>query len=594
MTRPKLLLACVIVLCVCTYGVAPTNPSPADIIPSHRAIDWSQAGVPGGIPNRTTICASLNPGASAIDINNAIAACSNGVVDLNAGTFNLSNGITFGGRSNVTLRGAGPDQTILKFSASDPCGGLSANVCIFAPSYVYPGNIPSTNMTNWTAGYAKGTIQITLDSTAGLTVGTVLVLDQLDDDIDAGSVFVGCGPTISFELCPPSRSGRSQQQYVTVTAINGNQVTIASGLYMPNWRASQQPQAWWWGTGADMNGVENLTVDHTNSTETAGIVFHGANGGWVKNVKSLNANRNHVWLQQAARLEVRDSYFYGTKSAAAVSYGVDFFLTSADLVINNIFQHVTAPIMIGPSAGSVVAYNYVIDMHYDAAPTWMAAGLAGSHDAGTGMHLFESNVGNQFLMDTNHGTGNLATLFRNRLTGTEPNKTQTNTIPVNIRAYNRLVNIVGNVLGTSGYHTVYENSQLPSGTPGNPDRSIYVLGYPGGDEQYPVAGIGYDAVVVSSLLRWGNYDYATNQTRWDAAEIPSGVPVPTTQNLPASLFLSAKPSWWGTMPWPAIGPDVTGGQDPAGHGYKIPAQVCYETSSKNGDGTLIFDARNCY
>jgi hypothetical protein len=48
------------------------------------------------------------------------------------------------------------------------------------------------------------------------------------------------------------------------------------------------------------------------------------------------------------------------------------------------------------------------------------------------------------------------------------------------------------------------------------------------------------------------------------------------------------------MPWPAIGPDVTGGQDPAGHAHKIPAQVCYETSAMNGDGTLSFNADSCY
>jgi len=135
---------------------------------------------------------------------------------------------------------------------------------------------------------------------------------------------------------------------------------------------------------------------------------------------------------------------------------------------------------------------------------------------------------------------------------------------------------------------------MPSGTSGSPDRSIYVLGYPSSGEQFPVGGIPYDPVVVSSLLRWGNYDYATNQTRWDPAEIPSDSAVPATQTLPPSLFLSSRPGWWGTMPWPAIGPDVTGGQDPSGHAYKIPAQVCYGSSPKNPDGTLIFNADKCY
>ena len=328
-------------------------------------IDWSQAGVLGGIPNRASgTCATLDPSATAVDINNAIAACSDGVVYLNAGTYDLSSGIPFAGRGNVTLRGAGPDQTIVKFTGADPCGGLSANVCIFAPSNVYPGNIPPTNISDWVGGYAQGTTQITLGSTAGLTAGTVLVLDQLDDQADTGGVFVSCGPGVSFEECPPSRSGRSQQQYVQVTSLNGNDVTISPGLYMPNWRASQQPQAWWWGNGADMNGVENLTSDHTNSTETAGITFHGAYGGWVKNVKSLNANRAHTWIHQAARIEVRDSDFYGTKNAGALSAGVDFLLTSDDLMINNIFQHITTPVLMGPGAGSVVAYNFATDMYY--------------------------------------------------------------------------------------------------------------------------------------------------------------------------------------------------------------------------------------
>ncbi len=96
------------------------------------------------------------------------------------------------------------------------------------------------------------------------------------------------------------------------------------------------------------------------------------------------------------------------------------------------------------------------------------------------------------------------------------------------------------------------------------------------------------------MLRWGNYDYATGQTRWSAAEVPADNGVPGTQTLPASLFLSSRPGWWGAMPWPAIGPDVTGGHDPAGRVHKIPARVCYESSARRPDGTLAFDAAQCY
>jgi hypothetical protein len=582
-----------LVCAVLVMGALPAIASAQTVVDSlrtaNRTIDWSGAGVTGGIPNRTTVCATLSPGASAAAITSALAACSNGVVMLNAGTYSLSSGITFRGANNATLRGAGPDQTILKFSGGDSCGGLYANVCVHGPSDIWSGNVPSSNIRNWTGGYSKGATTLTLDSTAGLAVGQVVILDQLDDASDTGGVYVCGSRSCSQEGGPAGRTNRAQQQYTRITGINGNQVSISPGLYMPNWRSSQQPQVWWWGATASMNGIEALTLDHTSSGATSGVAFHNAYNGWVKNVKSLNANRNHVWVNQAARVEVRDSYFYGTKSSASLSYGVEFFAAGDALVVNNIYQHVTAPIMTGNSAGLVVAYNYMTDMYYTVS-NWMISGMVGGHDAGNGMNLFEGNVTNAFLMDNYHGTGNFATVFRNRLIGTEGTKTS-NTLAVNLFAYNRYVNVVGNVLGTAGYHSRYETSQAASG--GSADRSIYVLGYSGVGSS-TTSGLPYDGMVGSTLLRWGNYDSVNNQSLWRTTEVPSGVTTPPSQTLPPSMFLSARPAWWGSMPWPAIGPDVTGGADGAGHAHKIPSQVCYETTAKKADGTLAFNPATCY
>ena len=103
-------------------------------------------------------------------------------------------------------------------------------------------------------------------------------------------------------------------------------------------------------------------------------------------------------------------------------------------------------------------------------------------------------------------------------------------------------------------------------------------------------------------MRWGNYDTVTGAARWDASEVPSGInpygnPEPASHLLPSSFFLSARPTWWrtrwGTPPWPAIGPDVTGGPGPGAHAYAIPAQICYENTSSTG-GILNFSAANCY
>src|SRR5213594_4962322 len=100
--RMKRLLTCLILLSVTPLAVRAQQWS--GILDPSRRIDWSNAGIPGGIPNRTTICATLNPGATAAQINAAIAACpANQVVYLNAGTYTLSAGLTFVGKSHVTL-----------------------------------------------------------------------------------------------------------------------------------------------------------------------------------------------------------------------------------------------------------------------------------------------------------------------------------------------------------------------------------------------------------------------------------------------------------------------------------------------------------
>ncbi len=65
------------------------------IIDPSRAIDWSKAGIPGGIPNRTTICSTINAatyGNGTSDatggIQTALNGCPSGqVVSLSAGTF---------------------------------------------------------------------------------------------------------------------------------------------------------------------------------------------------------------------------------------------------------------------------------------------------------------------------------------------------------------------------------------------------------------------------------------------------------------------------------------------------------------------------
>ena len=68
---------------------------------------------------------------------------------------------------------------------------------------------------------------------------------------------------------------------------------------------------------------------------------------------------------------------------------------------------------------------------------------------------------------------------------------------------------------------------------------IWKLGYdPGHWDQVA------DPKVRSTVLRDGNFDYVTGEVRWDR----------TTRPLPASLYLTGKPAFFGDEPWPWVDP----------------------------------------
>ena len=71
-----------------------------------------------------------------------------------------------------------------------------------------------------------------------------------------------------------------------------------------------------------------------------------------------------------------------------------------------------------------------------------------------------------------------------------------------------------------------------------------------------------DPNVERTLLRHGNYDFATRSLRWDPSR---------PRRLPASLFRDRKPAWFGNCPWPPFDPtrpeSATLDNLPAGYRY---------------------------
>ena len=92
------------------------------IISPSRAIDWTQAGIPGGLPDGSwTQCGSTIAAytGTAATISSRIQACkANQYVLLGPGTFNLSSSIDFASKSRIVLRGSGANSTFIVFTGS--------------------------------------------------------------------------------------------------------------------------------------------------------------------------------------------------------------------------------------------------------------------------------------------------------------------------------------------------------------------------------------------------------------------------------------------------------------------------------------------
>jgi hypothetical protein len=636
---------------------------------SSRAINWSSAGFT--VPNYTANC-SVQPtltansssaaSANSTAIQNSLASCNatNNVVNIPAGTYYVA-GILYGTQGKQVLRGAGPNSTDIIFTAGNGCaGGLNEGICMRDSNGLYDGNslvLPGgSNQCSWTGGYSQGTTTITLSGCGGKPpVNQTIILDQANDTSDTNGVYV-CDTNIANCGYEGSTGGNnngrsiggktySQQQvtYITgVTSLSSGSysVTISPGVYFSNIRSGQSPGAWWPGF-VQNDGVENMTLDGSNVDSTIGM--YDCYQCWVKNVRSKNGGRNHVDLYQSGNDVVRDSYFYAAQGSASDSYAVEFGEASAALIENNIFQQVTTPTMFGAGTGSVIDYNFNIDVNYSCGggcPAYSNGAYAG-HNAGNEMNLFEGNNFFGIWGDDAWGSSDQDTYFRNMLQGWQNGKTAS-TFPIMLRAYIRNLNIVGNVMGQAGYHTQYQaNATSTSGGTGGSaeDKSIYSIGWAGTGAACSSGSVTQcDPLSFSTLMRWGNYDTVTGGVKWNTTEAsPAAVPYVNANftssyfntlahTLPASLYYNSTPSWWpGSKAWPPVGPDVSsgnlgtcGGGTYAGyqatssgqctggslssawaaHATSIPAQDCYLNvmhGPPDGTGSLLnFDAGQCY
>jgi hypothetical protein len=518
------------------------SASASEIMPADRRIAWNP-GIPGGIPARTTVCATVHASTyrdgsadATSGIQAAIDACPAGqVVQLSAGDFRIDGEDPLTIHKGIVLRGAGPRATKLRKTTT------TANPVILV-GQLWPEEAGSVDLT---ASAARGATAVQVTSTAGLSVGQLVLVDEVTD---SAYVYWGTDPAAApggeargwF-----TRYDRPVGQMLEIAAIGGNTVTFTTPLHMA-FDAAHRAQLTRYSIpyGAKHAGVEDLYV-HGGQDDNITVRF--AMYSWVKNVESDWSTGDSLALDSCFRCVIRDSYVHDTPQPypGGAGYLLSLATYTADsLVENNIFINGNkVMVMRASGGGNVIAYNYFDNGYIGNNAGWMETGLNASHLACPHFELFEGNLAFNIDGDDTWGGAVYNTFFRNHATGkrrSHPDVAGRRAIGLMYGHY--FYSFVGNVLGTAdqdpaphqgfAYEDVWPWEADPVG--------LWRLGYTPLDWNAPP-----DPRVVSTIHRHGNFDYATQTVRWAAG---------WSQNLPASLYLTSKPAFFGAHPWPWVDP----------------------------------------
>jgi hypothetical protein len=542
----------------------------SELIPSARPYAWASfCGVPGGIPERTTIYKTLPPSSTAAQISAAIAACPSGqVVFLSAGTYNLgSSSFNFGyNKSGVTVRGAGPGRTIITGS-----GSLIQN------TYQY---LDGDHPIRVTSGYAKGSTSIALASapTAYMTPGQLIIIteDSSPNKFSAGvGTYARDGLTSGFW-----RNGSASRcfRYMSrIASVSGNTINLATPIPIDFSPALNINAYGMGGNGlTTLCGVESLTV-----TGSDPIRYWLTDRCWCKDVEFKDCAQGDVGflqLNECFQFELRRCYFHDAvgypNQVDGIAVGVSFESFNG-LFVDNIANRTSAMFEINGAGANAFLYNYASDTARVTNSVPSPFPFLYHHGPHCLMNLFEGNVGDNFRGDGYHGSDSHGVIFRNSFNAlnSDPRLTYDRvliTLPRASYYYSAVGNVLGDPSWSPGRYDLVLGDSVTTG-------SIYALGFPNGpraDTTAPTSWSTYpgtypDAAVASTLLRHGNYDYFNKTTVWDSSI--------ASRTIPKSLFYSSKPDFFGACQWPPIGPDISA------FVTDIPAQVRWKAYLGSGD-----------
>jgi hypothetical protein len=500
-------------------------------------------------------------------------------VQLTAGVFHISGQGLSIERSYCTLRGAGPGPGNLAAGQPPAAGTNTGTFLVKTLRTSYPVVIigprwgGSGSAVNLTSDAVRGTKSVKVATTAGLSAGGLVVVNELTDR------------NISHwnSQDPENNSGwfeepnRPLGEIMEIASVSGRTVTFTTPFPI-TYQVSQSAHLYKLNSVVKYSGVEDVYMYGGEGGDGGGgIHLYNCAYCWVKHVEDTWTIGAAIHIETSFRVTVRDSYFHDSQQglySGGANYGIGLnWYTSNSLIENNIvIRFNKVDVMRSAGGGNVFGYNY-LDDGADLGGQWEEDGLGSSHMTTPHYELFEGNEAFNFDQDDRWGNSVYITVFRNDLRGSNrdfprygPQRA------AGLTQWHWYQSFVGNVLGspTHPHITGYEAIGGGNGGGGN----MWMLCYQAADN-VPDGG-----KCLATQLRDGNFDYVTRKVHWHGighTGAKNGLTPLADAKLPDSMYLSAKPAFFGSKPWPWVNGSSAANPLPG----KLPARVRYDAGTPN-------------
>lgn len=304
--------------------------------PQSRLPDFSHAGYHGGnepiphvpeVKNIKTDFGAKGDGTTddSLAFEQAIAGTNDGALFIPAGRYKLSRVLEIR-KSNLVLRGEGPEKTVLVYDESlrtvgkrqKPDGSWNFNKALAEPELPSASTAPpfkpeddwrfrggfiwvegedkGLKLSDVSAPAKRGDTRLDLKSAAGIAPGQFLRLLQFDDAKNT------LGRALHADLAAPGAQtyDRVTNKFIDwvaqVTAVDGNRITLDRPLRVdvrPNW----SPQIWSYKPTVQEVGLENLGFAFSGKTYPGHLREEGFNATYFK--QCSNCWMRNIWVTDA-------------------------------------------------------------------------------------------------------------------------------------------------------------------------------------------------------------------------------------------------------------------------------------------------------